>query len=334
MTPTGLDLLHAEMARQSSDAIASIQAAAAPAARVADSIHRTGRLVLLGMGASHWANRAAEIMYRRAGIDVVSYPLSEILDTPLPDVPRTVLVTSQSGRSGEVVLYFNQPARGEERFGITLDPDSDLAKNLPCLIGQGGAEIAFAATRSLLICLALHHAVLSEFTPIDPAVVDALRDPPALDVAPALAALSTTKTLVLTARGELVGIAEAGALCLMELGRRPALGLEGAQLRHGPLEAIGPDTGIIALRGSGPTAGLVASLVTDCREAGAPCVVFDCSGETPVADTTTIALPRAEGYTAIFAMLPALQRLLIGRAATQVADVGRPVRSMKVTTIL
>ncbi len=334
MAMTGLELLHAEMARQGADAIASLEAAVGAAEQVGDSIRRTGRLVLLGMGASHWVNRSAEIMYRRAGIEVASHPLSEVLVTPLPDRPRTVIVTSQSGRSGEVLLYLDQPAHAEERFGLTLDPDGDLAKRLPCLLGQGGAEIAFAATRSLLVCLALHSAVLSDFKWLEPGMVEALMYPPAPDVAPALAALSTANTLVLTARGELVGIAEAGALCLMELGRQPALGLEGAQLRHGPLEAIGPDTGIIALRGPGQAAGLVAGLVRDCREAGAPCVVFDCSGETPIADTTTIVLPRADGYTAIFSVVPVLQRLLIERAATQVVDVGCPVRSTKVTTVI
>ena len=95
-------MIRAEMARQHEDARASF-AAARPAARaIAASIARTGRLTLLAMGGSHWVNRAAATLYRAIGIEVACEVLSEVLITPLPNLPRTVLVTSQSGNSGEL----------------------------------------------------------------------------------------------------------------------------------------------------------------------------------------------------------------------------------------
>ena len=329
---SGMALLRAEMDRQAADAIASIGAGAGVARQVADSIRRTGRLVLLGMGASHWVNRTAEVLYRRAGIDVVAHPLSEVLLVPLPATKRTVLLTSQSGRSGEVVRYLDLPQDGEERFGLTLDPSGDLARRVPCLVGHGGVEVAFAATRSLLVSHALHHAILAELGYGGEEGVAALREPAPVDIGPALATLAGARDVLLTARAELVGVAEAGGLCLMELGRRPTLALEGGQLRHGPMEVLGPSTGIVALRGVGPSAELTAGLGASCRAAGAPCVVLDTSGAQPVADATVLRLPRRDGYAAVFTVVPPLLRLLVERAATQVADVGVPVRSSKVTT--
>ena len=44
---------------------------------------------------------------------------------------------------------------------MTLDPASTLGRALPCLVGAGGGEVAFAATRSLTVTLALHAAVLA-----------------------------------------------------------------------------------------------------------------------------------------------------------------------------
>jgi fructoselysine-6-P-deglycase FrlB-like protein len=322
------------MDRQHADALASIAANQEQARAVAESIRRTGRLLLLGMGASHWVNRTAEVLYRRAGVDAVALTLAEALASPLPASRRTAVVTSQSGGSAEVALYLGQDSRDEERFGLTLDPASAMARRIPCLVGHGGIEIAFAATRSLLVCHALHYAILAALGQEEPAALEALRRPPDPDISAALATVAGASTLILTAKAELVGMAEAGALCLMELGRQPALGLEGAQLRHGPMEALGPGVGIVALRGPGPTGALLASLVAGCVEAGSPSIVFDLSGEAPLAGTTTIALPASDGFTAVFNLTPPLQKLLIARAATLVDRVGEPVRSTKVTTVL
>jgi len=48
-----------------------------------------------------------------------------------------------------------------KRDGMTLEPHSTLAHALPSLVGSGGAEVAFAATRSLMVTLALHLAILA-----------------------------------------------------------------------------------------------------------------------------------------------------------------------------
>ncbi len=322
------------MDRQHADALASIAANARMAAEIAGSIRRTGRLTLLGMGGSHWINRTAMFMYRQAGIEVQAEVLSEALHCPLPDVPRTVILTSQSGGSGEISHYLDRPVQSEERFGLTLNPDSILAKRIPSLIGAGGVELAFAATRSILISQALHVAVLGALgMKVDDALA-VLKNPPTASIAKAVALLANCPMIIFSGRSELQGVAENAALCLMELARMPTFALEGGQFRHGPMELITPVTGVVLLRPRGLTASLTADLAKTCVAIGCPVVVFDLSGEPAIAGVETIALPKLADFAATFAVLPILQALIVEIAAGKVAEFGVPLRSKKVTTAL
>ena len=332
-TPSGLDLLEAERARQHRDALASFEGAAAPAARVAESLRRTGRLLLIGMGGSHFVARAVEPAYRARGIDATAMVASELLAAPFPDLPRTAILTSQSGGSGEVLQYLDRPAGREERFAITLEASSALAQRIPALTGVGGTERAFAATRSLMICLSLHAAVIAALGEDQGPALELLRRPLELPVDAALAALARKSAFIVSGRGSLAGLAEAGALCLMELGRLPVMALEGGQFRHGPLEILTPSLGVILLRGRGEETTLTQRLVTTCGEAGATPVVFDLSGEPALEGGVTIAFPALEGFAAAFALMPSLQRLMIDLAGRHVPRVGEPLRTSKVTGI-
>jgi fructoselysine-6-P-deglycase FrlB-like protein len=328
---SGLALIEAEMRRQHADALASFAGAELSAARIAKSARLTGRLLLIGMGGSHFVNRVAEPVYRALGLDATAIVASEILAQPPPDRPRSSILTSQSGASGEILQLLERPAGQEARFGLTLGGDSPLAEALPSLIGVGGVERGFAATRSLLISLALHAAVASALGQSQAEALAMLRTPPALSVDEALAQLVGCKTFIFSGRGELAGLAESGALCLMELARIPALALEGGQFRHGPLEVLSPEVGVILLRPAGAMAASALALARICIEAGASPIVFDVSGETPVPGALTISLPRLHGLTSAIALLPALQQLLIRIAIARVERVGEPLRSTKVT---
>jgi fructoselysine-6-P-deglycase FrlB-like protein len=331
--PSGLDLLNLEWARQHGDALSSFEAARVPAARIAESLNRTKRLLLIGMGGSHYVNRAVEPAYRAHGIDATAITASELLAAPLPDGARTAILTSQSGGSGEVLHLLDRAAGQEERFGITLEAGSPLAHRIPALIGAGGTERAFAATRSLLICLALHAAVVAELGEDLAPALAYLRKPLERPIDAALQALAEKKVIIVSGRGALAGLAEAGALCLMELGRLPVMAMEGGQFRHGPLEILDPAIGVILLRGPGEDIKLNRKLVATCRDAGATPVVFDLSGETKLEAAVTVEFPAASGFAAAFALLPSLQRLMIDLAGRHVPRVGEPLRTTKVTGI-
>ncbi|MBY5541601.1 SIS domain-containing protein [Rhizobium leguminosarum] len=328
--PAGLAAIDREMARQHADAIASYEAAQPMAVRAAASLKKTGRLLLIGMGGSHAVNRAVEPLYRALGIDAVALPLSEQLGQPLPIAGRTIFVTSQSGESAEVVRWFSETGGTEETFGLTLEGNSFLARTAPSLVGSGGTELAFAATRSLTVTFALHLAILSALGEDPDTALAALRAPEDHDIAAALSALENVATIVTSGR-RLQGIAEALALGLTELSRRPCFSLEGGQLRHGPMEVLGPEIGVVLFRGADETADLVTAMAVSAVETGAPVILFDASGQAPVAGAVTIRFAPATGLAAIFAMLPVAQRLMIAFADARVENAGTPVRSTKIT---
>ena len=328
--PAGLRAIDAEMARQHADAAATFQAPGPEAQALAEAIGRNGRLLMLGMGGSHAVARMVEPLYRDLGIDAFALPLSEQLGAPLPLAGRTVVLTSQSGESAEIVRWLDEVPRPADLYGMTMEGGSTLARRTAALVGQGGTEHAFAATRSLTVTLALHMAVLAACGMDAGPALDVLRAPPVPDVGPALAALAGVRGVVTSGR-RLHGVAEAFALGLIELSRRPCFALEGGQLRHGPMEMLGPDLGVVLLRGADPTAPLVTAMAQSVAETGAPLVILDASGMAPVEDAVTVAFPALGGLAAVFAILPAAQRLMIGFAAARVADAGTPVRSSKIT---
>jgi fructoselysine-6-P-deglycase FrlB-like protein len=342
ISPSGLDLIHSEMARQGGDALATLAAqdVQGRARQVADAARRSGRLLLLGMGASHAANRMAEVPYRLAGLDATAMPLSEALYQPLPQSVtqhhRTELIASQSGASGEVLRALELPGgetqRSEiQRFGLTLDAASPLARTLPSLVGVGGVERGFAATRSLVVSLALHACVLEHLGVSSADLVGVLRSPPQPELQAAVSALAQADTLILSGRAELTGVAEVCALHAAELSRVPALALEGGQFRHGPVELLRPGLGVVLLRAAGPSAALTGPLVQICLDAGVTPVVFDVSGEAALAGTVTVALPPATGLAAALLCILPLQQLLLDFAAARVERVGEPRHARKVT---
>jgi fructoselysine-6-P-deglycase FrlB-like protein len=328
--PEGLRAIDREMARQHADALASYEAARAQAPDIAASLKRTGSLLLLGMGGSHAVNRAVEPLYRARGIDALALPLSEQLGQPLKLEGRTIFITSQSGESAEVIRWFKETGGTSDTFGLTLEAGSFLAGATPSLVGAGGTELAFAATRSLTVTLALHLAILAELGEDPTPALEALKASQMPDIAAALAAVVQVEAIVTSGR-RLQGVAEALALGLTELSRLPCFSLEGGQLRHGPMEMMSEKLGVILFRGRDETAPLVTAMAQSVVDAGAPLILFDCSGEPPVPGAVTIGLPAADGLAAIFALLPAAQRLMVEFSATRVENAGTPVRSSKIT---
>lgn len=331
MTPTGLDLLTSEMSRQYADARETLTACDAAAQAAARHIRARGRLMLLGMGGSHWVNRIAEPHYRAARIDATAQALSEYMRAPLPGDPA-LLLTSQSGASGEVARFLSG-RDDRDIIGLTLAPESRLARvGLPVL-GAGGVELAYAATRSLLVTIALHAAILRALGLPDDDLAAVLTAPaPLADIAPAIAKLAQARNAVFVARGALQGVADAAALSLMELARIPVLALEAGQFRHGPFEMAGPETAVVFLRGIGEMGENIDGLARELLGHGLSPIVFDLSGCPPIAGCITVALPPLTDLAAAAAALVALQTVVVAAATHMVPDVGTPLRSTKVTS--
>jgi len=334
----GLAVLHAEMARQNRDAAAACDAVRPDAARIAARIRALGRVTLLGMGASHWANRMALFAYRKAGVVAAAEVMSEAMRQPFPPGGATLL-TSQSGGSGEVRAWVSRFAERQDQYGLTLNGDGFLARSVPSLVAPVERERAFAATRSIMVTLALHAAILDALGGGDLAdEITALRGlwradaPPPAPPAEAIDALSSCRALVLSSRLSVHAALEAAALTFMELSRTPALALETGQLLHGPMETLSPGLALVLARPAGADAGALTRLAQTAVGLGLRPVLFDLSGGAPVAGAMTISLPARHGLAAQATLLPAAQALVVAAAARRISEgFGTPLRSSKVT---
>ena len=334
----GLVVLRSEMARQNADALCSFEAARLDAEQIAARIRATGRVTLLGMGASHWANRMVLTAYRRAGVLAAAQVMSEAMRQPRQPGGVTLL-TSQSGGSGEIKAWFERFRAVDDQYGLTLVADSFLARAAPCLIAPVEREQAFAATRSIMVTLALHAAILdalggealaSEIAPL----LDLWRADAPLPALPsrAIAALADCRALYLSARMPIHPVLEATALTFMELARTPALALEIGQLLHGPMETLSPGIALVLARQAGEDAATVTGVAEAAVRLGLTPILFDMSGGAPVEDAVTIPLPALEGLPALATFLPAAQALAIEAAALRIGEgFGTPLRSSKVT---
>lgn len=329
----GLREIEDEMARQFRDArttFSQVQEAARP---IAERIAATGRVVMLGMGASHWANRMAAASYRGLGIRAYPEILSEYMRAPLPPGDRVTLITSQSGESGEIASYFAALPNRHDHFGLTLNAGSTLGRLVPVLAGSGGPEKPYAATRSIVISLILHAAILHHLGHDDAALMEVLAHdaPAATPNEEAVAELAACHTLFLSGRGQAHGALEVAALTFMELARTPAIALELGQLLHGPHECLAPGAALVLARQIGPDASGVTRMAAAARSYGLRPILFDLGRQDPVAGAIHIRLPARNGLAAALQLLPAVQLHVIHAAAHRVSDFGKPRRSSKVT---
>lgn len=331
----GLAVLRAEMAKQYRDGLSSLLLAKDRAEEVAATIRETGRLLMLGMGASHWTNRMVLASYRAAGIDASAEILSEMIRAPLPDADRTTLIVSQSGNSGEVVAFSAEKLPKNRCFGLTLHADSRLGTAVPCLIGQGGREQAFAATRSITLTLCLHAAILQALGADLSALRTVLGTGDPFGVEPpqdALTVLRECPLLVMSGRGQLHAAFEAAALTFMELARVPGMALELGQLLHGPMEMLAPGQALVLARPSGPDAAAVTRTAEAAVSYGLRPILFDLGDHPPVQGAVSVRLPALDGLAGVAVLLPAVQRLAIEAAAARIGEgFGTPLRSSKVT---
>jgi fructoselysine-6-P-deglycase FrlB-like protein len=284
---------------------------------------------MLGMGASHYANRICEPLYRALEIDAVAVPLSEAIYSPFANQDRVTLLVSQSGASGKVSKYLELFSSRQRQFGLTLEAQSSLAKGLPSLVAHGGTERGFAATRSLLLTLMLHASILEALGSNDD--LRSTFQSPIPNIDAALETVRASRTLIYSGRTHLQGLAEVCALHTAELARVPALALEGGLFKHGPLELLEPSFGVVFLRAAGPTASLTESLVQTCLRAGITPIVFDASGEPELSSTVTIPIAHHHGLSSAIATMLPLQKFVIGFAQQRIEDVAEPRFSSKVT---
>ncbi len=248
-----------------------------------------------------------------------------------------VLAVSQSGATPEIVEVLQRlGAAGARTIALTDDPTSALAAVAEEVVDlDAGPELAVPATKTvtatMLACLLLAEG-LADHALVPPDAVERFPEVAAAILADDSAAtvvatqIAETRHLVTVARGYLVAAAVECALKIRETTGILANGWSAADLRHGPIAAIGPDVPILSLRVAGPAEPDVRGLEAELAARGARIFSMTDAADADIPLPTHIPEPLAS----IAAVLRG-QQLAFSLCIRLAIDPDRPLGLHKVT---
>ncbi len=315
-------------------------------------------IVVAARGSSDNAARYAQYLWsaqHRVPVTLATPSLQTVYGVT-PDLSgQLVVAISQSGSSPDVVgVLAAAREQGRPAVAVTNEPDSDLAAAASVVVDLGaGVERSVAATKtytsSLLAVALLGTAWMADAGERQrrtdqlrtvPAAMGALLDrltgSDAVDVAAAV--LGPHDRGVAVGRGLNLSTAHEVALKVTELAGMLVSPYSPADLRHGPLGAVGPGTPVLLVAPHDPATASVAALAPDLAARGAPVVaIADPAGPgASLLGTCAAGLPLdadpgvPDWLTPLTAVLPG-QLVAARLAAARGVDVDRPGGLAKVT---
>jgi glucosamine--fructose-6-phosphate aminotransferase (isomerizing) len=288
---------------------------------------RFDRIILTGMGSSDFMTIPLELHLARHGLPVWRLQTSRLLEMPELITPKTLLwVTSQSGRSGEVVALLQRVPLGRRGMVVatTNDAESPLALGADHVIRLYSGSEATVSSKSYLNSLAALHRVLGcwDNRPDDAVVADILNTADGLRAAiatpaPAVTSLAARALAAPNPRFALIGAgsdattALTGALILKEASKVAAEGYVGGAFRHGPMELAGP--GMTALLfGTGAEDDItLQQLARDLARTGSLVVAVS---PKPYEGAEHIAVPGGSDFGRLAHAMLVVQQLSVGLA--------------------
>lgn len=267
---------------------------------------------------------------------------------------QLVVAISQSGSSPDVVgVLAAARAQGRPAIAVTNDPGSDLARAADVVLDLGtGAERSVAATKTYtasllavgLLAVALpggsaRAGAVDDLSAVPDAVADVLRRTGSDDaLGHAAAMLGRHDRGVVVGRGLNLGTAHEIALKVTELAGLLMAPYSPADLRHGPLGAVGPATPVLLVLPDEPASASVAELAEELVDRSAPVLaIADPAGPGAAAlSHADVVLgcasrPSLAGWLSpLTAVLPG-QLLAAAVAAARGVDVDHPGGLTKIT---
>ncbi|GAS89637.1 SIS domain-containing protein [Mycolicibacterium brisbanense] len=244
------------------DALRAFLAGAEPDGLAAALTRGHDRIILTGMGSSHYAALPTWRRIVATGRPAWWVDSGQLLDSPQLVTGDSLLVmTSQSGASGEVVALLDE-CRPATLIGVTNDTDSPLARSADVVVAlRSGAE-ATVSTKSYLNTLAAHQVLADAMTSTPPVMgldtvtaVERFVVPGFFgDVAESIA--DRDGRLVYVGFADHAATALYAGLITKEGAKIPADGYIGGQFRHGPLELAGPRLTAVLFNGDTENASL------------------------------------------------------------------------------
>jgi glucosamine--fructose-6-phosphate aminotransferase (isomerizing) len=280
-------------------------------------LSRYDRIILTGMGASHYSALPTWRRLVALGLPAWWLSTSELLDSRALLRDGSLLwITSQSGRSGEIVALLDEISEsGRPRciIGVTSDLDSPLGKTSDIAVDLCCGPEATVSTKSYINSLAAHHLLLVRFAGGDEdganreildAAVKISSSGVSLEAIKAIAteALSSeSPRFALIGAGDQAASALYGALVIKEACKLQAEGFIGGEFRHGPFELAGPGLTAVLYRGHDEYSDLSA-LSADLRRTGSQIVELPSDESSQAPDSTSTGL-RKLMTEAVFAQM-------------------------------
>ena len=257
-----------------------------------------------------------------------------------PDLrDAVVLAVSQSGESPDLVETVRVArSQGATTVAVTNSVNSSLAEASEVVIDVlAGAESAVAATKSYTAELLTLWLLIDAWAGGDGS--DASGAPTTaehlVNLRPAVAEWANryrfTERMVVTGRGYAFPTALEGALKLMETTYAAAHAFSGADLMHGPLAMLGPDTPVIATLPAGVGSQSMAPVIERLEQRNVDLAVI---GPPSTRGLVRLGLATPEGtpeYLSPITDIIALQWLSLEMALGRGIDPDRPRALHKIT---
>jgi fructoselysine-6-P-deglycase FrlB-like protein len=306
------------------------------------------RIVFTGMGSSHFAAIPAWRRLVNKGLPTWAIDTGELVDNPsLLTTDSLLIVTSQSGASGEVVELLDRLADEElpvgAVLGVAADDESPLAVSADVYLPLHSGKEATVSTKSYLNTLAVHCRIAAAFTGEDPARIDDGILAAAEQVAAVIGNLDVNPIgtwvhdlgaprLVAVGKADASATAQYAALITKESSKVPIEGFVGGQFRHGPFELAGP--GLVAfLFGASAHDGdsSISRLAHDLISTGSEVVLI---GDLCIEGAQTLEVPVTGPLEALATASVAAQLVAVDIARARGLVPGAFEYGSKVTTAL
>jgi glutamine---fructose-6-phosphate transaminase (isomerizing) len=290
--------------------------------RIADrSVQEYERVIVTGMGSSHYAGVRTWRRLVAQGIPAWWIDTAALLESPALITPETLLIaTSQSGASGETVALLESLAQDHaspETIGITNDESSPLARLSTHVIPLHSGEEATVSTKSYVNSLAAHEYLAGALLGCDWLElwndlrdgVEALLAPITISARTLAGASASDARIAVIGAGDQVATALFGGLILKEAAKVPAEGFLAGNFRHGPLEIAGPGlTAVVVGLEDGEDGESLRRLAADIADTGAAVLTF---GTATVPGCEPVTASAYDGFAGLVAGAELCHRICV-----------------------
>jgi len=318
-------------------------------------LRRVRRIVLAACGTSWHAAMAGEYLIERlAHLPVeVEYAGEFRYRNPPLDAGTLVIVLSQSGETADTLGALRESKRrGQTTLAIVNTVGSTIAREADGgIFLHAGPEVGVASTKAftaqvtVLTLLALYLGRLGNLSFAEgKGVIDAIdRVPDALGrvleteptVEAAAQRVSPARNALYLGRDLHFPVALEGALKLKEISYIHAEGYPAAEMKHGPIALIDPETPCVFVAPRGPLHAKTLSNVEEVRARGGPVAAVGTEGDDELAGLSGIFLPvpdLPEVVQPLLAVVP-LQLLAYHAARLRGCDIDKPRNLAKSVTV-